>query len=206
MPIRYTPEIVKFDFAPPLRHTGPEVHDVNGLWSWFFGFDGPIDYKIRDLTMTAAEDVACHSLNRLSAASRGVTRRRRGTRREAARRGVVGLWFRATVCLRKVDGTWRVTHEHNSTPFYMDGSFKAALDLQPVRLAAGDRRAQPTASAVHAQGEGAPSSSTPGIQRSVDEIPKAKQFYSETLGIRVSEEYGMLRLHIVGDRDTGRRR
>jgi len=37
---------------------------------------------------------------------------------------------------------------------------------------------------------------------SVDDIPKAKQFYSETLGIRVSEEHGMLHLHIAGDRDT----
>jgi catechol 2,3-dioxygenase-like lactoylglutathione lyase family enzyme len=37
---------------------------------------------------------------------------------------------------------------------------------------------------------------------SVDDIPKAKQFYSETLGMRVSEEYGMLQLHIAGDRDT----
>jgi catechol 2,3-dioxygenase-like lactoylglutathione lyase family enzyme len=37
---------------------------------------------------------------------------------------------------------------------------------------------------------------------SVDDIPKAKQFYSETLGLRVSEEYGMLHLHIAGDRDT----
>ena len=37
---------------------------------------------------------------------------------------------------------------------------------------------------------------------SVDDIPKAKQFYSVTLGMRVSEEYGMLQLHITGDRDT----
>jgi len=37
---------------------------------------------------------------------------------------------------------------------------------------------------------------------SVDDIPKAKQFYSETLGLRVSEEHGMLQLHIAGDRDT----
>jgi predicted enzyme related to lactoylglutathione lyase len=36
----------------------------------------------------------------------------------------------------------------------------------------------------------------------VDDIPKAKQFYSETLGLRVSEEHGMLTLHIAGDRDT----
>jgi catechol 2,3-dioxygenase-like lactoylglutathione lyase family enzyme len=37
---------------------------------------------------------------------------------------------------------------------------------------------------------------------SVNDIPKAKQFYSETLGLKVSEENGMLQLHIAGDRDT----
>jgi catechol 2,3-dioxygenase-like lactoylglutathione lyase family enzyme len=37
---------------------------------------------------------------------------------------------------------------------------------------------------------------------SVDDIPKAKQFYGETLGLRVTEENGMLTLHIAGDRDT----
>ncbi len=37
---------------------------------------------------------------------------------------------------------------------------------------------------------------------SVDDIPKAKQFYGETLGLRVSEENGLLQLHIAGDRDT----
>ena len=33
---------------------------------------------------------------------------------------------------------------------------------------------------------------------SVDDIPAAQQFYSETLGLTVTEEYGMLRLHIAG--------
>ncbi|HEV2783938.1 MAG TPA: VOC family protein [Actinophytocola sp.] len=35
---------------------------------------------------------------------------------------------------------------------------------------------------------------------SVDDIPKAKQFYGETLGLKVTEENGMLTLHIAGDR------
>ena len=35
----------------------------------------------------------------------------------------------------------------------------------------------------------------------VDDVPKAKKFYSETLGLRVSEEYGMLSLHIAGEWD-----
>jgi predicted enzyme related to lactoylglutathione lyase len=33
---------------------------------------------------------------------------------------------------------------------------------------------------------------------SVDDISKAKAFYSETLELAVSEEHGMLRLHIAG--------
>ena len=26
---------------------------------------------------------------------------------------------------------WKITHQHNSVPFMMDGSFKAAIDLKP---------------------------------------------------------------------------
>lgn len=37
---------------------------------------------------------------------------------------------------------------------------------------------------------------------SVDDIGKARQFYAETLGLRVSERNGMLLLHIAGERDT----
>lgn len=36
---------------------------------------------------------------------------------------------------------------------------------------------------------------------SVDDIPAAKNFYAETLGLDVSEEHGMLTLHIAGGGD-----
>jgi catechol 2,3-dioxygenase-like lactoylglutathione lyase family enzyme len=36
---------------------------------------------------------------------------------------------------------------------------------------------------------------------SVDDVLEARKFYGETLGLRVSEEYGMLALHIAGERD-----
>jgi catechol 2,3-dioxygenase-like lactoylglutathione lyase family enzyme len=35
----------------------------------------------------------------------------------------------------------------------------------------------------------------------VDDVPKAKEFYGQTLGLRVSEEHGLLLLHITGDVD-----
>ncbi len=37
---------------------------------------------------------------------------------------------------------------------------------------------------------------------SVDDIGRAKEFYEGTLGLRVSEEHGMLTLHLAGDRPT----
>ena len=36
---------------------------------------------------------------------------------------------------------------------------------------------------------------------SVDDVPTARKFYAETLGLKVSEQHGMLQLHIAGERD-----
>jgi len=116
---QYAPEIVQFDLAPPLQHSGPAVLDPSGVRAWFSTFDGPLDYEVRDLAVTAGENVAfCTSLERLTATPQGSAES-------------FTLWVRSTVGLRKIDGTWRITHEHSSTPFYMDGSFQAAVDLQP---------------------------------------------------------------------------
>ena len=37
---------------------------------------------------------------------------------------------------------------------------------------------------------------------STDDIARARQFYGETLGLRVNEDNGFLTLHLAGDRDT----
>jgi catechol 2,3-dioxygenase-like lactoylglutathione lyase family enzyme len=37
---------------------------------------------------------------------------------------------------------------------------------------------------------------------SVDDLQKAREFYAKKLGIRVSEENGLLTLHLAGGRDT----
>ncbi len=36
----------------------------------------------------------------------------------------------------------------------------------------------------------------------VDDVPKARKFYEDTLGLKVSESDGLLTLHLAGDRDT----
>jgi uncharacterized protein (TIGR02246 family) len=113
----YAADIVSFDLAPPLRYTGAGAVR-NSLEAWFPTFRGPVGYEIRDLSITAGEDIAfTRSLNRIS-----------GTRIDGEETDV---WVRATVCWRKLGGRWLITHEHVSTPFYMDGSDKAALDLTP---------------------------------------------------------------------------
>ena len=113
----YTEDAVKYDLAPPLRHLGPEVHDAAALQAWFDGFGGSIGYEVHHLAVTAGGDVAfAHSLNKMY---------------DPSPEGRFELWFRATYCLVRTGGRWLVAHEHTSTPFYMDGSFRAALDLQP---------------------------------------------------------------------------
>ena len=36
----------------------------------------------------------------------------------------------------------------------------------------------------------------------VDDLPQARRFYAETLGLPTSERYGLMTLHLAGGRDT----
>jgi ketosteroid isomerase-like protein len=114
----FDPSVVKFDLAPPLQERGLSVLDPAGLQWWLDTWDGVIAYELADLTIAASSDVAfCHSLNHIE-----------GTRTDGERQD---MWTRSTLGLRKIDGVWKITHEHNSAPFYMDGSDRPALDLKP---------------------------------------------------------------------------
>jgi PhnB protein len=109
------PDIVTFDLAPPLISA---TANATGLEAWFATWRGPLGYEVRDLKVTAGDDVAfCHSLNRLF-----------GTNTDGEKADV---WFRQTLCLRKIESKWRIAHQHESVPFYMDGSYRAAVDLEP---------------------------------------------------------------------------
>ena len=111
----FAKDSVRFYLAPPLQATQPLRENLEG---WFGTFRGGIGYEIRDLTITTAADLACcHSFNRIT-----------GTKVEGE---TADVWFRETLCLRKIDGQWLITHAHESVPFYMDGSVKAAMDLKP---------------------------------------------------------------------------
>ena len=110
----FTKDSVGYFLETPLQQS-PLKEDLAG---WFATWRGPIGYEIGDLEITAGDDVAyCHSLSRLT-----------GARTDGEN---TDIWFRETLCFRKINGQWLITHLHESVPMYMDGSLKAAIDLKP---------------------------------------------------------------------------
>jgi ketosteroid isomerase-like protein len=108
--------VVTYSLAPPLQsEADPEGA---GLKAWFDTWDGDIGLEHRDLVVCADGDVAfAHGLAHMSG------RKIDGERPD--------LWYRETYGLRRIGGAWKIVHEHQSTPFYMDGSLRAATDLKP---------------------------------------------------------------------------
>jgi PhnB protein len=117
----YAPKVIHFSLAPPLLSTVSTKEGLTnpeGLNSWFATGEGAIGYEIHDPDIMIGESVAfSHSLNRMQ-----------GTKTDG---GKADIWFRQTFGFHRIDGEWKIVHEHESVPFYMDGSFKAAIDLKP---------------------------------------------------------------------------
>ena len=112
------PAVVAFTLAPPL---GGETdgRDPAPLTAWLATFEAPPKREVTRLEITAGGDVAfATSIDSMTATPKGMTR-------------PFTLWHRVTLGLRRVDGRWLITHEHESVPFLMDGSLKAAVDLEP---------------------------------------------------------------------------
>jgi uncharacterized protein (TIGR02246 family) len=112
----YAPDLVAFDVVPPLQYVGAEA--FRKVWQEVFEtFQAPILYEVRDLTITAGDDVAfSHSLNSNC-----------GTMKNGQK---TDLWLRWTVCYRKTNGKWRIAHLQVSVPVDLRTG-KAVLDLKP---------------------------------------------------------------------------
>ncbi|MES2034068.1 MAG: nuclear transport factor 2 family protein [Pseudomonadota bacterium] len=109
------PAFVGFSLAPPLRTVGL---DADGVQAWFDTWIGGIDYHPAEQTVVVGGDIAyAHGLVRMG-----------GTKTDGQ---ADALWFRHTLGFQRRPDGWKIVHEHQSTPFYMDGSLKAAVDLIP---------------------------------------------------------------------------
>jgi ketosteroid isomerase-like protein len=112
----YDPDVVSFDVEPPLQHVGIEAKLRN--WTHVFTLFEDVTYEIRDLRIAVGDDVAFgHGFGRLSGTLTNGTE-------------TSGMWVRATLCFRKVAGTWLIVHDQASVPFDLP-SGKGVTDLQP---------------------------------------------------------------------------
>ncbi|QOZ34795.1 nuclear transport factor 2 family protein [Bradyrhizobium sp. CCBAU 53421] len=90
-------DIVMFDVPPPFQSHGLDAY--RKTWDLFFGCQRPsYAFDIEEIAITAGDDVAF-----------AVMVMRCGPPDDT-------FQFRLTIGLRKIDGKWRVTHEHHSVP------------------------------------------------------------------------------------------
>ncbi len=112
----YADDVVSFDVEPPLQHLGRDAKLQN--WRGVFTFFSDVRYELRDLAFSVDENVAfVHGFGRLS-----------GTLATGAETG--GMWVRATLCFRRVDGEWLIAHDQVSVPFDIR-SGRGVADLEP---------------------------------------------------------------------------
>ena len=103
-----------YDLAPPLQ----QRRRSEDVAAWLEGWQGPVEQEFRDVRVHVDGDVAfAYGLARVKATTLDG---------QAAQ-----WWMRYTAGFRRQNGGWKIVHEHSSVPFYMDGSFRAAIDLEP---------------------------------------------------------------------------
>ncbi len=119
----FAPGAARYDLAPPLQQgPGTIVGDEDGVRAWLATFDGPVVIEHHDLVVLVDGDLAfAHALTRMAATPAGESEG-------------FAFWLRSTYGLRRLGGQWAIVHEHQSVPFHMDGSFRAAVDLEPDGL------------------------------------------------------------------------
>ena len=89
-----TPDMLAFDVVMPFEQMGSDASKKRAE-EWFSSFEGPIGYEIRDLSITAGDNVAfSHGLSHVSA-----------TRTDGEQ---LDMWWRTTVCFRKIHEKWMV--------------------------------------------------------------------------------------------------
>lgn len=100
----HAPDMVMFDLPPPLQCKGIEAYKET--WGLMFRYHKPgAGFDIQELAVTAGQDVAF-----------AVAIMRCGPDSSSNSADKDGFSFRLTVGLRKVEGQWRITHEHHSIP------------------------------------------------------------------------------------------
>ncbi len=97
-------DMVMFDLPPPLQCKG--IKDYERTWDLLFRYHKPgTAFDFQELAVTAGQDVAF-----------AVAIMHCGPDSSSNPAEKDGFDFRLTVGLRKIDGEWRIAHEHHSVP------------------------------------------------------------------------------------------
>jgi uncharacterized protein (TIGR02246 family) len=98
----HDPGMLMFDVPPPFQSEGLDAYMAT--WETFFSCaEKPVAFAFHDVRVTCGQDVAF-----ATAVGRCIDTDSHG-RREP-------LEFRLTMGLRKIEGKWRIMHEHHSLP------------------------------------------------------------------------------------------
>jgi uncharacterized protein (TIGR02246 family) len=110
----YAPDVLFFDVVPPYQHKGADAY--RRTWENCFPYlPESIDSEMRDLSITVHGDGAyAHCLQRITDKNTG--------------RPATCNWVRVTVCYQRMEGKWKVVHEHVSVPFDPMTSKAAFID------------------------------------------------------------------------------
>jgi ketosteroid isomerase-like protein len=112
----YAADVETFDVVAPLGSRGSDAVRQRVV-EWFASFETLIHYEVSRVRLAVAGDVAFdHHFTRVQ-----------GTNKRGDK---INMWFRETIGYRRIDGRWKVSHQHSSVPFDMTNG-KARLDLQP---------------------------------------------------------------------------
>ena len=105
------PEVVSYPVLPPAETHGTEAV-ADGLRTWLASYSVGPEYEVHRLHVGGADDIGyCAFRYHVS-----------GRLHDG---GEVDMWVRSTLVCRRVDGAWRVVHQHESVPF--DPATGAAL-------------------------------------------------------------------------------
>jgi ketosteroid isomerase-like protein len=100
----HEPDMVMFDVPPPLQCQGIRAYERT--WDLFFRYHkAGSAFDFQELAVTAGQEAAF-----------AVAIMRCGPDSSSNPADKDGFLFRLTVGLRKIDGDWRIAHEHHSVP------------------------------------------------------------------------------------------
>ncbi|MNR76065.1 SnoaL-like domain protein [compost metagenome] len=111
----YAEDVIAYDAILALQFKGRDAYRKH--WQMCMTMCSEMRFKFHDLYISAGPDVAfSHCLNHCG-----------GVDKDGKENA---SWMRMTTGYQKIDGEWKIVHEHFSAPFEMETG-KALFDLQP---------------------------------------------------------------------------